>query len=200
MSRILNWCGLSYTGYITICGSLLWFCYVSIEARVTLRSALYFLCNCFRKLTMIRSISSTAASVSFLCLLLLIIYLWVPFNHLAYGSIIAVEFTSFMAGPGLYRYWSNKVSPTHGLYLARAVKILSPLTAGCESTLHEKEPASGYNVLLTTCCWAQEKCSDDLHHKLIKSNMIRIHHDLLICATFMSFVIMHNTLINFILT
>ena len=50
-----------------------------------------------------------------------------------------------MAGPGLYRYWSNKVSPAHGLYLARAVKILSPLTAGCESTLHEKEPASGYN-------------------------------------------------------
>ena len=105
-----------------------------------------------------------------------------------------------MAGPGLYRYWSNKVSPAHGLYLARAVKILSPLTAGCESTLHEREPASGYNILLTTCCWAQEKCLDDLHHKLIKSNMIRIHHDLLICATFMSFVIMHNTLINFILT
>ena len=35
-----------------------WFCYVSIEVAVTLRSA-YFLCNCFRKLTIIRSISST---------------------------------------------------------------------------------------------------------------------------------------------
>ena len=62
------------TGYITICDSLLWFCYVSIEATVTLRSA-YFLRNCFRKFTMILSISSTAASVSFLCLLLLKIYL-----------------------------------------------------------------------------------------------------------------------------
>ena len=98
------------------------------------------------------------------------------------------------------RHYTTGPLTAHGLYLARAVKILSPLTAGCESTLHEREPASGYNVLLTTCCWAQEKCSDDLHHKLIKSNMIRIHHDLLICATFMSFVIMHNTLINFILT
>ena len=41
MSRKLNRCGLSYTGYITICGSLFWFCYVSIEfeATVTLRSA-----------------------------------------------------------------------------------------------------------------------------------------------------------------
>ena len=34
------------------------------------------------------------------------------------------------------------MSPARGLYLARAVKIL---TAGCESTLHEKGPASGYN-------------------------------------------------------
>ena len=48
-------------------------------------------------------------------------------------------------GPGLYRYWSNKMSPARGLYLARAVKIIGPLIAGCESTLHEKEPASGYN-------------------------------------------------------
>ena len=30
------------------------------------------------------------------------------------------------------------MSPARGLYLARAVKILSPLTAGCDSTLHEK--------------------------------------------------------------
>ena len=48
-------------------------------------------------------------------------------------------------GPGLYRYWSNKMSPARGLYLARAVKIIGPLIAGCESTLHEKEPASGYS-------------------------------------------------------
>ena len=47
-------------------------------------------------------------------------------------------------GPGLYRYWSNNMSPARGLYLARAVKISIPLTAGCESTLHEKAPASGY--------------------------------------------------------
>ena len=47
-------------------------------------------------------------------------------------------------GPGLYRYWSNKMSPARGLYLARAVKIFIPFTAGCESTLHEKAPASGY--------------------------------------------------------
>ena len=38
------------------------------------------------------------------------------------------------------------MSPARGLYLARAVKILSPLTAGCESTLHEKAPASGYTL------------------------------------------------------
>ena len=48
-------------------------------------------------------------------------------------------------GPGLYRYWSNKMLPARGLYLARAVKIFIPLTAGCESALHEKAPASGYN-------------------------------------------------------
>ena len=57
MSRKLTCCGLSYTRYITICGSLLWFCYVSLEVTVTLRSA-FFLCNCFRKLTIIHSISS----------------------------------------------------------------------------------------------------------------------------------------------
>ena len=39
------------------------------------------------------------------------------------------------------------MSPARGLYLARAVKILSPLTAGCESTLREKEPASGYKLI-----------------------------------------------------
>ena len=39
------------------------------------------------------------------------------------------------------------MSPARGLYLARALKILSSLTAGCESTLHEKEPASGYNTV-----------------------------------------------------
>ena len=39
------------------------------------------------------------------------------------------------------------MSPARGLYLARAVKIFIPLTAGCESTLDEKAPASGYNNL-----------------------------------------------------
>ena len=67
MSRKLTCCGLSYTRYITICGSLLWFCYVSLEVTVTLRSV-FFLRNCFRNLTIIHSISSTAASVSFICL------------------------------------------------------------------------------------------------------------------------------------
>ena len=50
------------------------------------------------------------------------------------------------------------MSPARGLYLARAVKILSPLTAGCESTLHGKEPASGYNNIVTV----EEKLSVNL--------------------------------------
>ena len=66
---------------------------------------------------------------------------------LALGDLTGTEIIWKCPGPyrpGLYCYWSNKMSPARGLYLARAVKILSPLTAGCESTLHEKEPASGY--------------------------------------------------------
>ena len=46
------------------------------------------------------------------------------------------------AGPNnvrQYRYWSNKMSPARGLYLARAVKILSPLTAGCQRARYTKK-------------------------------------------------------------
>ena len=63
MSRKLTCCGLSYTRYITICGSLLWFCYVSLEVTVTLRSA-FFLCNCFRNLTIIPFLAPQLRSAS----------------------------------------------------------------------------------------------------------------------------------------
>ena len=45
-------------------------------------------------------------------------------GHIAPGHIAPGHIAP---GPGLYRYWSNKMSPARGLYLAvaRAVKIIA---------------------------------------------------------------------------
>ena len=85
--------------HITICGSLLWFRYVSLEVKAVTLCSAYCLCKCFRKLSMIRSISNTAASISFLLSQFIIIVNLSMSNHLAHDPIIhiAVEFTSFMA-------------------------------------------------------------------------------------------------------
>ena len=65
------------------------------------------------------------------------------------------------------------MSPARGLYLMRAVKILSPLTAGCESTLHEKGPASGYTVICFFVFVEIEHCDSFLFSQYLVHNCER---------------------------